>query len=106
MLLVSPFNLAFPVPSSSIGMSKAALEAVNGSNLYGLKGAHWSSVFIDIDAHYRNRSTIDNLLPRESASKVMVNQVVVDFCFSFGFNIFSESMLYMYSFYEYSVKPL
>lgn len=56
--------------ASSIGMSKAALEAINGMNLYGLKGAHWSSVFIDVDAHYRNRSTIDNLLPRESASKV------------------------------------
>lgn len=55
---------------SSIGMAKAALEAINGLNLFGDHGAHWSVVYIDIDAHYRNRTTFDSLLPRESASKV------------------------------------
>jgi len=49
-------------------MSKAALEAMNGADLYGLSGAHRSVIFIDIDAHYRNRTNFDSLLPRESAS--------------------------------------
>lgn len=55
---------------SSIGHTKAALEAVNGCNLYGLMGSSGSTLFIDIDAHFRNRATIDNMLPRESVSKV------------------------------------
>ncbi|UJR33248.1 hypothetical protein I4U23_020703 [Adineta vaga] len=55
--------------ASSIGMAKAALEAMNGFNLYGDKGANWSVVYVDVDAHNRNRTTFDALLPRESASK-------------------------------------
>ncbi|UJR13940.1 hypothetical protein I4U23_000943 [Adineta vaga] len=55
--------------ASSIGMAKAALEAMNGFNLYGDKGANWSVVYVDVDAHNRNRTTFDTLLPRESASK-------------------------------------
>lgn len=74
---------------SSIGMAKAALEAMNGFNLYGDKGANWSVVYVDVvcektgnfsppfewflqDAHNRNRTTFDTLLPRESASKVII----------------------------------
>jgi hypothetical protein len=34
--------------SSSIGMAKAALEAMNGFNLYGDKGANWSVVYVDV----------------------------------------------------------
>ncbi|CAF1015983.1 unnamed protein product, partial [Didymodactylos carnosus] len=55
--------------ASSIGMAKAALETMNGFNLYGERGASWSVVYVDIDAHNRNRTTFDTLLPRESASK-------------------------------------
>ncbi|CAF4668611.1 unnamed protein product [Rotaria sp. Silwood1] len=55
--------------ASSIGMAKAALEAMNGFNLYGDKGANWSVAYVDVDAHNRNRTTFDTLLPRESASK-------------------------------------
>ncbi|CAF1332030.1 unnamed protein product [Adineta steineri] len=55
--------------ASSIGMAKAALEAMNGFNLYGERGASWSVVYVDVDAHNRNRITFDTLLPRESASK-------------------------------------
>ncbi|CAF0813582.1 unnamed protein product [Adineta steineri] len=55
--------------ATSIGMAKAALEAMNGFNLYGDKGANWSVVYVDVDAHNRNRTTFDTLLPRESASK-------------------------------------
>lgn len=60
------------VSCSSIGMAKAALEATNGTNLFGDIGSNWSVVFTDIDAHYRNRTNFDSLLPRESASKVTI----------------------------------
>ena len=33
---------------SSIGMAKAALEALNGFNLYGDKGSNWSVVYVDV----------------------------------------------------------
>ena len=61
---------------SAVGMCKAALEVINGMNLYGSQGAHWSVIFIDIDAHYRNRTTFNTTLPRESASKVSLLRVV------------------------------
>lgn len=32
----------------SIGMAKSALEAMNGFNLYGEKGANWSVVYVDV----------------------------------------------------------
>lgn len=71
---------------SSIGMAKAALEAINGCNLFGEKGASWSVIFVDIDAHNRNRSIFETLLPRESSSKVLLLREV--FCCSiFSFNI-------------------
>ena len=50
-------------------MAKAALEAINGFNLFGSKGASWSVTYVDIDAHNRNRSIFETLLPRESDSK-------------------------------------
>lgn len=60
----------FSVLFSSIGMAKASLEAINGCNLFGDKGASWSVIYVDIDAHNRNRSIFETLLPRESSSKV------------------------------------
>lgn len=33
---------------SSIGMAKAALEAMNGFNLYGDQGSNWSVVYVDV----------------------------------------------------------
>lgn len=57
------------IHASSIGMAKAALEAINGCNLFGEKGASWSVIYVDIDAHNRNRSIFETLLPRESSSK-------------------------------------
>lgn len=53
-----------------LGMAKSALEAINGCNLFGEKGASWSVVYVDIDAHNRNRSIFETMLPRESSSKV------------------------------------
>jgi len=64
------------VANSSVGMAKAALEVVNGVNLFGKHGAHWSVIFVDIDAHYRNRTTVDSILARESASKVVLRCLV------------------------------
>ncbi|MEE6500617.1 hypothetical protein FKM82_003853 [Ascaphus truei] len=54
--------------SSSVGLAKAALEAINGFNLFGNQGCSWSVIFVDCDAHNRNRQTLCSLLPRESRS--------------------------------------
>ncbi|XP_059848902.1 phosphorylase b kinase regulatory subunit beta isoform X1 [Hypanus sabinus] len=54
--------------SSSVGMAKAALEAISGFNLFGNQGCSWSVIFVDFDAHNRNRQTLCSLLPRESRS--------------------------------------
>ncbi len=66
---------------SSIGMAKAALEALNGFNLFGREGASWSVLYADPDAHGRNRTILESLLPRESSSKVS-NAVEVSYCFA------------------------
>merc|ERR1719186_543769 len=55
--------------TTSIGLAKAALEAVNGVNLFGEKGANYSTIYADIDAHNRNRTIFRTLLPRESNTK-------------------------------------
>jgi phosphorylase kinase alpha/beta subunit len=57
------------IHASSIGRTKAALEAINGCNLFGDKGAAWSVIYVDVDAHSRNRAIFETLLPRESSSK-------------------------------------
>lgn len=66
MFLRSPSLISF---QPNIGMAKSALEAINGCNLFGEKGASWSVVYVDIDAHNRNRSIFETMLPRESSSK-------------------------------------
>ena len=60
-------------------MAKAALESMKGFNLYGDNGCSWSVVYVDIDAHNRNRTTLETLLPRESSSKV--NKIIESFMF-------------------------
>lgn len=66
----SKYNDGSPeIHASSIGLAKSALEAINGCNLFGEKGASWSVVYVDIDAHNRNRSIFETMLPRESCSK-------------------------------------
>ncbi|XP_046550516.1 LOW QUALITY PROTEIN: phosphorylase b kinase regulatory subunit beta-like [Haliotis rubra] len=62
-------NGSTEIHASSIGMAKAALEAVNGNNVYGEQGAAWSVIYVDIDAHNRNRTIFETILPRESNSK-------------------------------------
>ncbi len=55
--------------ASSIGMAKAALEALSGFNLFGREGGQASVVHIISDDIARIRITLESLLPRESISK-------------------------------------
>lgn len=56
--------------ASAVGAAKAALESANGFNLFGKQhGAPWSVLWVDMDAHNRNRTVVDTLLPKESVSK-------------------------------------
>lgn len=50
-------------------MAKAALEAMNGLNLFGEQGSLVSTIHVDPDAQYRNCVILNNLLPKESSSK-------------------------------------
>ena len=55
--------------TSSIGMALAALEAVNGFDLYGGDGDERSTVHVLPDEIARTEITLKSLLPRESNSK-------------------------------------
>ncbi|WP_338430746.1 glycoside hydrolase family 15 protein [Synechococcus elongatus] len=55
--------------ASSIGMAKAALEAMSGFNLFGIEGDQSSVIHVMPDEIARTRLTLRSLLPRESASK-------------------------------------
>ncbi|MEB3212893.1 MAG: glycoside hydrolase family 15 protein [Leptolyngbyaceae bacterium] len=55
--------------ASSIGMAKAALEAMNGFNLFGVNGGQASVIHVLPDEIVRARITLESLLPRESGSK-------------------------------------
>ena len=55
--------------ASSVGMAKAALEAINGLDLFGVQGGQGSIVHVLPDEIARTRITLESLLPRESSSK-------------------------------------
>ncbi len=55
--------------ASSIGMAKAALEAIHGLDLFGVHGSQASVVHVLPDEIARTRMTLESLLPRESGSK-------------------------------------
>jgi phosphorylase kinase alpha/beta subunit len=55
--------------ASSVGMAKAALEAMDGLNLFGIRGGQSSVVHVQPDEISRARITLESLLPRESGSK-------------------------------------
>ncbi len=55
--------------ASSMGMAKAALEAMNGLDLFGVKGSQASVIHVLPDEISRTRMTLESLLPRESLSK-------------------------------------
>jgi phosphorylase kinase alpha/beta subunit len=55
--------------ASSVGMAKAALEAVNGFDLFGTGNNQASTLHVLPDEIARSRITLVSLLPRESNSK-------------------------------------
>ena len=55
--------------ASSIGMAKAALEALNGLDLFGVRGGQASVLHVLADEIARSRITLESLLPWESSSK-------------------------------------
>ena len=55
--------------ASSVGMAKAALEAINGLDLFGVRGSQTSVIHVLPDEIARSRITLEYLLPRESGSK-------------------------------------
>lgn len=55
--------------ASSVGMAKAALEAMDGLNLFGIRGGQASVIHVLPDEIARARVTLESLLPRESGSK-------------------------------------
>ncbi|KAI9366910.1 glycosyl hydrolases family 15-domain-containing protein [Zopfochytrium polystomum] len=55
--------------SSSIGMAVAALQAINGLNLFGARGGPSSVIHVLPDELTRNYTTLHSALPRESYSK-------------------------------------
>jgi phosphorylase kinase alpha/beta subunit len=55
--------------ASSVGMAKAALEALNARNLFGVRGSQASVAHVLADEIARARITLESLLPWESSSK-------------------------------------
>jgi len=55
--------------ASSIGMAKAALEAMNGLDLFGSRGGPSSVVHVMFDQVAQCDTKLNSLLPRESSSK-------------------------------------
>ncbi|MGB3200793.1 MAG: glycoside hydrolase family 15 protein [Nodosilinea sp.] len=55
--------------ASSVGMAKAALEALRGVNLFGMRGGQSATIHVLTDEIARARITLESLLPRESGSK-------------------------------------
>jgi phosphorylase kinase alpha/beta subunit len=54
---------------SSVGMAKAALEAINGFNLFGESSSSEGVIHVVLNDITRSRVTLKGLLPRESNSK-------------------------------------
>jgi phosphorylase kinase alpha/beta subunit len=57
------------INSSSVGMAKAALEALDGFNLFGPSGGQASVIHVVPDEVARARITLESALPSESLSK-------------------------------------
>ncbi|MCB5162438.1 glycoside hydrolase family 15 protein [Marinomonas algarum] len=57
------------INASSVGMAKAAMEAMDGLNLFGNNGPEWAVVHSFADAVARAGSVLQSLLPKESRSK-------------------------------------
>ncbi|XP_071056411.1 probable phosphorylase b kinase regulatory subunit alpha isoform X1 [Onthophagus taurus] len=55
--------------ASSIGMAKAALEALNELDLFGARGGPYSVIHILADEAQKCQAVLQSMLPRESSSK-------------------------------------
>jgi len=62
--------------ASSVGMAKAALEAMSGFNLFGVDGDQASIIHVLSDEIARSRIALESLLPRESISKQVDSAVL------------------------------
>ena len=63
-------NIGHPeINASSVGLALAALEALDGFDLYGSRGDQSTRVHVLPDEIARARITLESLLPSESASK-------------------------------------
>ncbi len=62
--------------ASSIGMAKAALEALTNFNLFGKDGGQSSIIHVVSDDIARTRIALESLLPRESISKEVDSAVL------------------------------
>lgn len=57
------------INASSVGMAKAALQALDGFNLFGPDGHPRAVIHVVVDSVSLARSTLSTMLPRESISK-------------------------------------
>lgn len=55
--------------ASSIGMAKAALEALNELDLFGARGGPYSVIHVLADEAQKCQAVLQSMLPRESSSK-------------------------------------
>ncbi|XP_072403289.1 probable phosphorylase b kinase regulatory subunit alpha isoform X3 [Diabrotica undecimpunctata] len=55
--------------ASSIGMAKAALEAMNELDLFGARGGPYSVIHVLADEAQKCQAVLQSMLPRESSSK-------------------------------------
>lgn len=55
--------------ASSIGMAKAALEAMNELDLFGARGGPASVIHVLADEAHKCQAVLQSMLPRESNSK-------------------------------------
>lgn len=55
--------------ASSIGMAKAALEALNDLDLFGARGGSASVIHVLADEAHKCQAVLQSMLPRESNSK-------------------------------------
>ncbi|XP_046852762.1 phosphorylase b kinase regulatory subunit alpha, liver isoform-like [Xenia sp. Carnegie-2017] len=62
--------------ASSIGMAKAALEALDGLDLFGSRGSLQSVIHVLPDEIQRCKAILQSMLPRESSSKEIAASVL------------------------------
>ncbi|VDN12885.1 unnamed protein product [Dibothriocephalus latus] len=55
--------------TSSVGLAKAALESLNGLDLFGPQGGSNSTIHVLLDESQQCNTVLENMLPRESHSK-------------------------------------